>query len=232
MRQRALAPGDLEVLGGLPLFSRFDAGQLAALCGRGTVRGFDAPTLLFSAGEPADGFFVVLAGRVHLTTLTAAGAEAVVTVVEAGETFAEAAMFGSGRFPVNGEAQPGAEVVRIDKAPLEAALRADPDLAFRMLDALIERQGFLVAEVSQLKSQTPARRLASYLLALVESGRWAGHGRLPHAKQVIASRIGIDPASLSRALRRLEEAGITCAGDEVIVSDADRLRAYCAGGTP
>lgn len=232
MRQRALTAADLAVLGRLPLFSRFDRDQLSALCGRGTVRGFDAPTLLFSTGDPADGFFVVLAGRVHLTTLTAEGAEAVVTVVEAGETFAEAAMFGSGRFPVNAEAQPGSEVVRIDKAPLEAALRAAPDLAFRMLDALIERQSFLIAEVSQLKSQSPAQRLASYLLALVESGRWAGHGRLPHAKQVIASRIGIDPASLSRALRRLEDAGITCAGDEVIVGDTDRLRAYCAGSAP
>lgn len=232
MRQRALTESDLAVLGSLPLLSRVDPGQLAGLCGRGTVRAFDVPTLLFSAGDPADGFFVVLAGHVHLTTLTAEGAEAVVTVIEAGESFAEAAMFGSGRFPVNGEAQPGAEVVRIDKAPLEAALRAAPDMAFRMLDALIERQGFLIAEVSQLKSQTPARRLASYLLALVESGRWAGHGRLPHAKQVIASRIGIDPASLSRALRRLEDAGITCAGDEVIVGDPDRLRAFCAGTTP
>lgn len=230
MKQRALGPADLDVIRQVPLFSRIDAERVAALCGRGTVRVYDTPTLLFSAGDPADGFFVVLAGRVHLSTLTADGAEAVVTVVEAGETFAEAAMFGSGRFPVNAEAQPGAEVVRIDRAGLEAALREAPDLAFRMLDALIARQHFMIAEISQLKSQSPAQRLASYLLALLESGRWAGHGRLPHAKQVIASRIGIDPASLSRALRRLDAAGITCEGDDVVIADPERLRAFCASG--
>jgi CRP-like cAMP-binding protein len=231
MKQRAIGPADLAQIAQVPLFSRIGQDHLASLCGRGTVRVFDAPTLLFSTGDPADGFFVVLAGRVHLATLTVEGAEAVVTVVEAGETFAEAAMFGSGRFPVNAEAQPGAEVVRIERAPFEAALRATPDLAFRMLDALIARQHFLIAEVSQLKSQSPAQRLASYLLALLESGRWSGHGRLPHAKQVIASRIGIDPASLSRALRRLDSAGIVCEGEEVIITDPARLRDFCAGST-
>ncbi|KJS34122.1 MAG: hypothetical protein VR70_18600 [Rhodospirillaceae bacterium BRH_c57] len=232
MRQRAIGADDITLIAQVPLFSRLDQDRLASLCGRGTVRVFDNPTLLFSAGDPADGFFVMLAGRVHLSTLTAEGAEAVVTVVEAGETFAEAAMFGSGRFPVNAEAQPGAEVVRIERTPFDAALRDDPELAFYMLDALIARQHFMIAEISQLKSQSPARRLASYLLALLESGRWAGHGRLPHAKQVIASRIGIDPASLSRALRRLDAAGISCDGEEVIITDPDRLRAFCAGGAP
>lgn len=229
MEHRTLTQTDLKRLAAVPLFSRIPADQMAALLRGASVRRFLSHALLFSAGDPADGFFAVLAGTVHLSALTAEGAQAVVTVVGPGETFAEAALFGSGRFPVNAEAQPGADVVRIERGPFEAALRDDPDLAFRMLDALIARQHFLMAEINTLKSQTPARRLASHLLALVESGAWTGRGRLPHAKQVMASRIGIDPASLSRALRRLESAGIVCEGDTVIVADPDRLRAFCAG---
>lgn len=228
MRQRAVTAGDLERMARAPLFSRIAPDRLVALCNRGTVRTYDAATLLFSAGEPADCFFAVLAGTVHLLTLTPDGNEGVVAVIQAGETFAEAAMFGIGRFPVNAEAQPGAEVVRIERGPFEAALRQEPDLAFRMLDALIARQHFLIAEINKLKNQSPCQRLASYLLTLAESGSWSGRGRLPQAKQVIASRIGIDPASLSRALRRLDEAGIVCEGEEVIIADPDKLRAYCA----
>jgi len=228
MHQRSLTADDLDRLRQVPLFAPFETKHLSELFSGGTVRSFEAPTLLFSAGEPADCFYAVLGGEVHLLTLTAEGAQGLVTIVGPGESFAEAAMFGLGVFPVNGEAQTGAELVRVDKGLFERFLRQHPNLTFRMLDAMLSRQHFLITEIHRLKAQTPSQRLASYLLTLSETTEWKGRGRLPLHKHLIASRIGIDPASLSRALRRLGAAGISCPGDEVVIEDLDKLRDYCA----
>ena len=48
---------------------------------------------MFSQGEALDAFYVVLEGWVKLYRLTPTGEEAVVTVMTAGETFAEAVVF-------------------------------------------------------------------------------------------------------------------------------------------
>jgi CRP-like cAMP-binding protein len=230
---RPLAAADLKGLTAAPLFSSLDDAELSAVAATGTVRRHAHAALLFSAGDPADAFFAVMEGHVHLFALNEDGAQSLVTLVGPGETFAEAALFGAGRFPVNAEVQAGAVLVRLDGAAFMKVLRDNQALGFRMLDSLLARQVFLIHEIRRLKAHSPSERLASYLLSLIESNTWPGHGRLPVRKQLIASRIGIEPESLSRALRRLDDAGVVCEGDDVLVRDESLLRGFCAtfGGT-
>lgn len=228
-----LGHGHLATLAEAPLFARLDAADVERLATTGSVRRHDHATLLFSAGDPADAFYAVLAGTVHLFALNEEGEQSLVTLVGPGETFAEAALFGAGLFPVNAEIQAGAVLARFDGPAFLRMVREDQAIGFRMLESLMARQVFLIHEIRRLKAHSPSERLASYLLSLMESGSWPGHGRLPVRKQLIASRIGIEPESLSRALRRLGEAGVECEGDDVTVHDVARLRAFCAsfGGT-
>jgi DNA-binding Lrp family transcriptional regulator len=51
--------------------------------------------------------------------------------------------------------------------------------------------------------------------------------RLPYRKSLIASRIGIAPESLSRAMARLVELGVKSRGDEVAIEDVKKLRRFC-----
>ncbi|WP_404385471.1 Crp/Fnr family transcriptional regulator [Caenispirillum salinarum] len=230
---RPLSPTDLTALREAPLFARLDESELAAVAATGSMRRYDHVALLFSAGDPADAFYAVAEGHVHLFALNEDGDQSLVTIVGPGETFAEAALFGAGRFPVNAEVQAGAVLARIDGSAFLKVLRGNQALGFRMLDSLLARQVFLMHEIRRLKAHSPAERLASYLLSLIESHTWPGHGKLPVRKQLIASRIGIEPESLSRALRRLDEAGVVCEGDDVLVKDESLLRGFCAtfGGT-
>lgn len=225
---RPLTPADLRALPHAPLFSRLGPAELEAVAQTGSVRRYEHASLLFSAGDEADAFYAVAEGAVHLFALTPEGDQSLVTIVGGGETFAEAALFGAGRFPVNAEVQGGTTLIRIDGRLFMKALRENQTLGFHMLDSLLARQVFLIHEIHHLKAHSPSQRLASYLLSLIESEAWKGRGRLPVRKQLIASRIGIEPESLSRALRRLVEAGVQCEGDDVIVEDEALLRAYCA----
>lgn len=225
---RPLTAADLCALTQAPLFASLGPAELEAVAATGSVRAYDHAALLFSAGDDCDAFYAVAEGAVHLFALTPEGDQSLLTLVGPGETFAEAALFGAGRFPVNAEVQAGTTLIRIDGRLFLKALRENQLLGFHMLDSLLSRQIFLIHEIHHLKAHSPAQRLASYLLSLIESESWKGRGRLPVRKQLIASRIGIEPESLSRALRRLGEAGVLCEGDDVIVEDETLLRAYCA----
>ncbi|GAA0567279.1 Crp/Fnr family transcriptional regulator [Caenispirillum bisanense] len=225
---RPLVAADLRALSQAPLFAQLGPAELEAVAATGSVRRYDHGALLFSAGDEADAFYAVAEGAVHLFALTPEGDQSLVTIIGSGESFAEAALFGAGRFPVNAEVQGGTTLIRIDGRLFLKALRDNKTLGFHMLDSLLARQVFLIHEIHHLKAHSPSQRLASYLLSLIESDAWNGRGRLPLRKQLVASRIGIEPESLSRALRRLDEAGVVCAGDHVVVEDEALLRAYCA----
>lgn len=224
---RAPEAADFEGLKEIPLFSHVDVDCLQDLLASDSVQEYGTETLLFNAGDEADCFYAVLQGAVHLLVLTEDGSEGVVRIIRAGESFAEAAMFGSGRFPVNAEAQADTVLVRIDKARLMSVIGDRPELLVEMFEALAAHQTFLTEEVLRLRTQSPAQRLASYLLTVYEVTDWQGKGQLPLHKQLIAGRIGVDPATLSRVLRRLEPAGIICRGNDVQVEDIEGLRDYC-----
>ena len=68
----------------------------------------------------------------------------------------------------------------------------------------------------------------AYLLARATPGEGGGASfDLPLSKSELASRLGITPESLSRALKRLAGAGVTTHGRTVVIDDVEALRRFC-----
>ncbi|WP_120497193.1 Crp/Fnr family transcriptional regulator [Kiloniella sp. EL199] len=229
MKHFTIGDSELEALSKVAIFSQLPEKLLKELFENASAAYYLNQTDLFMAGDPADSFYILLSGEVHLTILTADGAQSLVRIVEPGESFAEAAMLGLGTFPINATAMPKSRIVKLSKVMFEKKISGNPEAALHLLSALIKRQQFLISEIKILKSLSPCQRVASKLLSLYESNKWKGSGNLPRCKQTMASNIGIDPASFSRVLRRLEDAGIVCEKQEVIITDPEKLRLYCAG---
>ncbi|WP_052741733.1 Crp/Fnr family transcriptional regulator [Kiloniella litopenaei] len=229
MKHFPIGDTELQTLNNVAIFSQLPPALLQGLFENASGTFYESQTDLFMAGDPADGFYILLSGEVHLTILTADGAQSLVRIVEPGESFAEAAMLGLGEFPINGTAMSKSAIVKVSKSAFEKKISSDPEASLHLLSALIKRQQFLISEIKILKSLSPCQRVASKLLSLYESQQWKGSGSLPRCKQTMASNVGIDPASFSRVLRRLEDAGIVCEGQEVIITDPEKLRQYCAG---
>lgn len=210
-----------------PLFERLAPADVASLLDGAQLRRFQAEKLLFSAGDSASRFFIVLEGRVRLFALSSDGQQSVVDIVGAGSSFAEAAMFASRRFPLNAEVERGALLVQVDGPDFLRKLRSRPMLAFDIMAGLRRWELRIQAEIYQLKSLTPVQRLASFLLGLTDQQAGAAQLRLPFKKTIIASRVGIEPESLSRALRRLRDVGVECDGNTVSIADVAGLRHFC-----
>lgn len=228
IHKRPLHKSEIDLLHRTPLFAGLDIKLLENLTKHAGVRDYEEDSLIFSAGDDADSFYAVITGTVRLFILTQDGSESIVHMFSDGESFAEAAMFGDGIFPLNAEVTAGTSLIRIEARPFLDALRADPQIAFSILALLSRHEAFMMAEISQLRRLSPSQRLASYLLSLTDKNRLEDHPRLqlPLAKSLIASRIGIEPESLSRAFNRLSAYGVSCHGDVAEIASVHALREF------
>ncbi len=219
----------LERLRRVPLFQGLGDAALRRVLSGAAVRGLADGGILFLQGEPADRFYVLLEGWVRLYRLTEDGAQAIVTVVAPGETFAEAAVFASGRYPVCAEAAGPATVLAIQRRAVTEALAAEPEIALMMLASLSQRLRHLVGRIEQLQVKSAPQRLALFLAGLCGDQTGAASVDLPFAKALLAQRLGMRPETLSRALASLRAHGVTVSGTRVTIADVARLRGYGEG---
>ena len=226
----ALAPNDLAVIRGVPLFAGLAPDALAALFRDSSAQSLPVGTLLFSQDEPADRFYVLLSGWIKLFRLSEDGTEVVIAMMARAETFAEAAMFGSGRFPVCAEALTAIRVVALSALSFERTLRDHPAIVYAMLGSMSVRLRQLVREVEQLQSRSAPERVATFLLRACPEpadGRDSWDLDLPLHKAVIAKRLGMRPETFSRALAKLEAEGVRRREGGVTITSLARLRAFC-----
>ena len=217
---------DLHSLRTIPLFQGLEDRALRALLTDASLKRAEDGTVLFIQGDEADRFYVLLDGWVKLYRVTDDGAQAIVTVVAPGETFAEAAMFASARFPVCAEAVGEALTLVLTKRAFTAALTADPQIALAMLAAFSLRLRHMVETIEQLQVRSTPQRLADFLVRHCGTSSGPASVDLPFSKVLVAQRLGMRPETLSRALASLRARGVVVAGNRVTIADVGRLRAF------
>lgn len=224
---KALGADDFKLASDVKFFKGLPEEDVASLLKNAVVIEEEKGSLLFSQGDPANRFYVLLEGRVKLFTANEDGEESIVEIFNPVCSFAEAAMFASGRFPVNCETVMKTRLVRIDGEPFMRSLKETPRIGQMILKKISMRYRHLLHEIIQLKTQSPAQRLGAFFLSLAEENETGGSVPLPYDKNLIAARVGMKPESLSRALVRLREIGVDCQKKELIVDDLDKLRTFC-----
>lgn len=185
---------------------------------------------LFSQGQPADRFFMVRSGQIKLYRLSPTGNEKVIEIIRPGQTFAEAVMFMDVQgYPVSAQALSESAVYAIHNRDLLGVLRESIDTCFRVMADMSIRLRQRLNEIDALTLQNATLRLVNYLLGQVPKNAEASAVVvLPAAKNIIASRLSIQPETLSRILHSLADQGlITVKGLTVTIHDIEKLRAFC-----
>ena len=232
MASALLSAEDIERISHIGPFADLPLSDVEGLVAGAVIRDYPKYSVLFNQGDEADRFVVVLEGRIKLFTATENGDENVVGVFGAGQSFGEAAMFASGRFPVNAEVVEDAKLVQIMAKLMIAHLHDNKGLAFRMLAVMARRHRRFQKDIADFKSKSPGQRLGGFLLSLTEVKNGPAKAQLPFDKALIAARIGIKPESLSRALVRLRDIGVDCRGRDVDIADVGTLRGFCEEAEP
>lgn len=212
------------------LLSQLSDEQLQRVARRAIRLRLDEGQWLFSQGDPAERFYLVLGGHMRLFRLSPDGAEKVIEILGPRETFAEALMFmNAPRYPVCAAALGAAELIGMDARDFVRMLRESVDTCFLLLGALSHRLRGLVREIDNLTLHSATSRFASYLLAKRRAG--ADFLDLDLRKGVIASRLSIKPETFSRIEKDLSARGIIAVhGMHVTLLDLAALEALAALG--
>ena len=216
------------VLADLPLFRQLSAEEIDNLA-RGTrEQKVLKNEFLFQKGEPSHGFFVIAYGQIKLAFPSPNGAEKVVEIIGAGQSFGEAVMFMEKPFPVYAQALTDSLLLHIAKTVIFSAIDHDPTLARKMLAGLSIRLHGLIQDVEAYSLRSGTQRLIGFLLEQPQTATYGGvEIALPASKTVIASRLNLTPETLSRILHTLSEQSLISVHGRVIVAhDIERLRGF------
>lgn len=205
------------------LFSALNDNQLDQVLASAQRYELQPDESLFEQGRPADRFFLLRRGLMKLSRLSPAGDEKVIELVQAGQTFAEALMFTAKAmpYPVTARAIEPCDVLGFDSRTFLALLTASPDTCLALLAGMSRRMHALVEEIDGLALQSATARLADFLLSSAEDGKVA----LRTPKNVLASRLSIQPETLSRIFARLAGEGVLeVQGAHILLHRPEELR--------
>lgn len=185
---------------------------------------------LFMQGEEADHFYLVAAGQVKLTRLTMEGNEKVIEILQPGQTFAEAIMFMRAHsYPVTATALSQAKVFAFRCQTFMHILDSHPGLCQTLLGNLAMRLRRQLQEIENLTMKNASYRVVNFFINELEKSENLNETviRLNVQKQVIASRLSIQPETLSRILANLKKQGIVeSEGRDILIKDVNALRDY------
>ena len=172
-------------------------------------RQFKARETIFSKGDPSRGLFVVLEGRVKVFSYSSSGAVVLHYFAHAGEMFAEAALF-SPTYECDARAEERSRVTVVSTALGRKAIQGDGEFAERLLNMLALRVHYFRSLLEVRRIRSAEERVLEYA-RLLQSTRPAVVA--PRNGRELAESVGLDPASLYRAVAQLRRKGLLQGSD-------------------
>ena len=219
-----------EELRGHYLFAGLDPVDFEQLAKRISGTTIEKGAVLFHRGDAAEFFYFVQAGLIELSLSSPNGDKKTLEIIRPGHTFGEAVTFMQAReYPVSAEALEDSRLCRIPSRPFVELIRSNSDASMRLLADISKRLHSRVSEIEHLTIQNARTRLTSFILDhLVELPvNDEAKAVLDLPRRVIASRLSIQPETLSRLFRTLADEGILSVDDKVVkIHSVSRLRPY------
>ncbi len=224
-------PGPLiAALGGMPLFRDLDAAELTTLAGTVRTRRFARGEVIFHRGDPGDALYIVLTGRVKISSPSDTGVEAILTTLRPGEWFGALALLDGAPRSASATAVDATETLILPRDRFRQLVDEAPSIRDHVLMALAEELRRLTRHVEELHFLDIAGRLAARLIRLAEEQgieRDDGAVRLdgPITQGEIAAMVGSTRQSVNKLLGQLVDDGlIRIERDAIVIQDLGALR--------
>ena len=224
---------DVERISGVLRFANYfrtwpqeDILELASLCQ--WVR-FDTHTMMISADELASALYLIVNGHVELSFKDQDGKDGVIDLLGNGQLVGECALVPDGCYAVSVRALEATTAVRIDGAGFADFLAAHFDRALTMMSAMTERLCQMLRQAEELKCRSAAQRLGIYFLADAVPIDGVHETPLTIEKSALARKLGMTSETISRALKKLSEIGVSqhANGHIIRIADAEMLADWC-----
>lgn len=214
----------IEKLAEFSLFSGLAEEHLNTIAKIAVLKRISKKAVLFREGDVANGFYLLLKGRIKLIKLSPNGKEQILHFVQKGQSFAEAALYLNSSYPATAEALEESELFFIPREALSEALSSDPGLAMNLISHLARYLQLLTRKIEELSLLDATERLAQHLLGNMEAA--TGLVRLGAGKGQTASSLGMAVETFSRTLTKFKDEGLVKEASPGVlqVLDAEKLK--------
>ena len=224
----------IEPLKRCPLFGGLKEEDLKKIKAVASLKQVGKKQILFSDGEEAKGFYMILSGKVKLYKMSPEGKEQILHVVSAPEAFAEAALFLEGNYPAFAETLTDSQLLFFRKRDFIQLIERNPRLSINMIVSLSHFLRKFASLIEELSLKEVSARIAKYLIDL--SLKSAQEGRNPRevdldlSKSQLASKLGTISETLSRSLSKMKAKKIIdVKKNRILILNREALEAVASG---
>lgn len=221
----------LDIISQTPMFGSLEPDQLAHVRRIAQVREFNRLETIFMEGDPGEGFFVIVQGKVKIYKVSAEGKEQILHIYGPGHPIGEVPVFSGNRFPANAQAIEKSRLLYFPRRGFVELIAKHPSMALNMLAVLSMRLRQFTVQIENLSLKEVPARIASYLMLLAQEQDNYDAVTLPISKGQLASLLGTIPETLSRIFNKMSGQGlIQVKGSQIDLVDPDALEDLAAGG--
>ena len=169
--------------------------------------------ILFGPEEVGERLFIVKQGRIRLYKVGSEGNEITIAMVYPGKLFGELALTAQRTREVYAQAAEPSLLISLNREALENLILEKPRVGLRLIERLSERVRALESRLEDATLKEMPARLANLILQLVENEgerTEEGYHKIPthYSHDDLASMVGANRVSVTRALGRLRESGV------------------------
>ncbi|WP_310447494.1 Crp/Fnr family transcriptional regulator [Thiobacillus sp.] len=177
--------------------------------------------VLFAAGDACRGFPLLVSGEVQVMRSTPDGHEIELYRIHPGESciVSTSCLLGEAAYPARGQALSDVVLAIVPHELFDTLIASHAPFRRYVFGRFAERLAQMMQRVEEVAFRSLTRRIAALMLSVPED-----HLEITHEK--LAAQIGASREAVSRALKKLEDAGcLKLARGRIDITDPIRLQA-------
>jgi len=206
------------------LLGKLSPSEIDALLTYSRVERYPAGEEIFAKGSPGNSMMLVLRGSVRSSSISLAGKEIVLNIINAGDIVGEVAMLDGGERSTDAVAMEDCELLVLNRRDFMPMLESHPDICMIFIKLLCRRLRRTSEQVEDLLFRHLEGRIAKALLDLSQrSGRRDVEGRaleLHLSQSALGTIVGSSRESVNKQLQTWQRAGwIDLAKGSIVILD-------------
>jgi CRP-like cAMP-binding protein len=198
-------------IGHLWVFEHLKPDEMAALAKAAGRKPYQKGQVVFSQGDRANRMFLIKAGRVKLSKITAEGNEITLDIRKAGDFLGESMLIEDADYPLTAWCLEDTLICGFTKADFEKLILENPNIGLQIIRNLSNRINWLTERVGSFSLTNLEDRLYQVLTQVArEHGVKSQRGftiQFPLTHEELGFLVGAHRVSITRAMKALKEAG-------------------------